>query len=120
MRRASLHLFPCPILQRLSGVYGPDLLHARQISDGPRQLEGAMEGAGGQMQLLHRRFEQTLRAIVRLAVFPHLARAHVGIADQGRAGEAHASRRYVGPGQATLLSPTPWRSLSILAIGGLP
>ena len=100
-------------------MYGPDLFHARQVGNGPRQFERTVKGAGRKMQLLHGGFKQTLGVIIRLAILPYLAWSHVGIADQGRTGEAGALLTQLSMIRADDHS-THWRFLTILAIGGLP
>ena len=69
-----------PVLQRLRQVLRGDALAARQVGDGARQLEHAVVGARGQLELAHGRLHQGAAGIVQGAELAHLGRAHVGVA----------------------------------------
>ena len=55
----------------------------RQIRDGPRQFYAlrAMIGMCGQIELRHRRPDQTLTFILQLTKLPYLPHTHIGVTD---------------------------------------
>ncbi len=56
-----------------------DLVAVGQVGDCPRELQDAVTGAGAEIQLLHRRFDQLPPSLVQLAELSHFGRPHVGI-----------------------------------------
>ena len=83
-RRASSCLPPLQrgraVLEGLRKVGDADVVRARKVGDGARDLQDAMEASGRQVHLLHRRLEKALRRVVEPAVVPDLDGAHVGVA----------------------------------------
>ncbi len=58
-----------------------------QVSDSAGQLENAVEGTGGKVELFHGRFKQFPGWFFRLAKLSDLGRGHFGVTGQRRAGE---------------------------------
>ncbi len=80
-----------PFLDRVDIFVEVPHIDYEKLSDdrlGAGQLQYAMEGAGGEVELLHRRFQKTLGGFFRLAKIPYLARHHLGVAGQARSLEA--------------------------------
>ena len=59
-----------------------DDIGAIQVGDGAGQLENTVEGAGGEVELLHGGTQQALCWRLDLAKFPDLHGCHLGIADK--------------------------------------
>ena len=49
------------------------------------QLQDAVEGAGGEVKLLHGRLQQALGGVLDFAELPYLGGRHLGVAGQFRA-----------------------------------
>ena len=64
-----------------------DDVAALNVGDGAGDLENAVEGASGKMELLHRCAEQALRRRLGEAELLYLRRSHIGIAAQLRPPE---------------------------------
>ena len=60
-------------------MVGLDGVAAVEVGDGAGQLEDAVEGAGAELQLRHRRLHQRPAGLVQLAGRAHLSRPHVGV-----------------------------------------
>ena len=56
-----------------------DGVAAVEVGDGAGEFEDAMEGAGAQLQLRHRRLDERFARLVEFAVLAHLGRSHVGV-----------------------------------------
>jgi hypothetical protein len=79
---------PGPVLQGLGDVRRGDLLFGGEIGDGAGQLEHPVVGARRESHLTHSRTEQRLGGIVEGGMLAQLLRPHVGVGQQGGAGEA--------------------------------
>jgi len=76
-----------PVLDGLGNVLRFDGVTVFQVGDGQRQLEDAVEGAGGEVKLFHGGLEQALRRVFDVAELPYLGGRHLGVTGQSRSLE---------------------------------
>ena len=89
-RTLLLHLPPSPVLYRLCTMRRPDRLAARQISDRARRLEHTVEGASGEVKLVHGGAQETLAGGIGVAELADLDHTRVGVCS------AHDEMRQTG------------------------
>ncbi len=65
-----------------------DYIRVLQVSDSAGQLENAVEGTGGKVELLHGRFKQFSGWFFRLAKLPDLGGGHFSVTAKRRARES--------------------------------
>ncbi len=76
---ALLHLPSWSVLKGFGQVMRFDAVATVEVGDGAGKLEDAVEGAGAELQLRHRRLDKRLARFVQLAVLPYFRRSHVGV-----------------------------------------
>ena len=72
------------VLDGLGDVGGGDMLRAREIGDGARDLEDAVVGPRGKIQIGDRSLERFLRVGIQRAVFVNFFGAHSRVAMDAR------------------------------------
>src|SRR5213592_353931 len=68
------------ILDGFADVLGRDLRFSVEISDGARDFQDPIVGAGAEIQFAHRHANQFLRVLAELAVLLELTRGHARVA----------------------------------------
>ena len=74
----------------LEEVVGGDRVGAGEVGDGARDLEDAVVGAGGEVELLHGLLEKLAERRIDGAMLADLRVRHAGVGAGARAGEAGA------------------------------
>ncbi len=78
------------MLNRLRNVRHSDLFAGIQVGDGAGEFQDAVVGAGGEVQLVDGGAQQGLDVFAQRAELAQVAGAHLGVVDDGSAGEATA------------------------------
>src|SRR5574340_690153 len=81
---------PRAVLKGFSEVGGGDLVAAAEVGDGTRELEDAVVGAGGELELVHGGTHEAAAGFIEGAKLAHLCRVHIGVGSQRCTGKTRA------------------------------